>query len=338
MMGKSAAKTGAFVCFACDAVSATWGAWCRACGYVGAIGFDPHAVFDELGDTSCQDGDEPIEAGNVIPTEKCPISTGIKGLDDVTDGGYFKEITGGSIRGSSVLVAGPRGGGKSRLILSSFSRPAKARMKCLYISAEETTERLSMYVRESGLSPKIRLCHSQDLDRALELARGMDLVALDSGQKFKRDGAKKLSQLSEAVRDFTKSNPTVIVVLSQENKTGDTMGTNELPHDLDVCLRVTREANGVRLLKCDAKNRFGRDDREWRFKIVDGAKGTRYETVENPPPALPPVLHPPPFAPAPTAPIPPASPMPRPPPIPKPQPRKPLSKHPGLHIVKRIPP
>lgn len=334
---------GAYRCFSCQALTEAWGAWCRTCGYVGGIGHDPDAVAEEESEPP-PEIDAPVDAGSVTPTEKFPIPTGIRGFDDVTDGGYFKEKTGNMIRGSSVLVAGPRGGGKSRLVLATFSRPAKARMKCLYISAEETAERLSRYVKESDLSSKIQLYHTQDLERALELAEGMDLVALDSGQKFKHGSMRKLTQLSEAVRDFTKTHPTVIVVLSQENKTGDTSGTNELPHDLDVCLRVTREGD-TRFLKCDAKNRFGCDDQEWRFKIVKGASGTRYETVEKAAPqevlpASPPPV-PKPFAASPSASKPPAPkpPMPKPPPIPapppkpQPPPRRPLSKHPGLHIV-----
>ena len=335
-VGKPAKVTGAYRCFACQAVTATWGAWCRSCGYVDGIGFDPDAVVPEEEDDESlpmSSEDKPVEAGSVIPTDKLPIATGVQGFDDVTDGGYYKEKTGGQIRGSAVLVTGPRGSGKTRLVLASFSRPAKARMKCLYISAEERVERLSMYVRESNLSPKIKLFHTQDFDHALELAEGMDLVAIDSAQKMKRDGIKRLSAFSEAIRDYTKTHPTVIVVLSQENKTGDTSGTNEMPHDLDVILRVTREGPDIRKLICDEKNRFGHDNVTWRYKIVKGAKGTRYETVEESvvAPELPPAPAPPPTPPVP-APAP-RPPMPKPPPIPKPPPRRPLSKHPGLHIV-----
>jgi DNA repair protein RadA/Sms len=328
---------GAFVCHACQAVTPEWQAWCRSCEYVGGVGFDPNAVPNATQEEMNED--DPIEAGNVIPTEKKSISTGLAGFDDVTAGGYHKEITGDSLlRGSSVLVTGIRGGGKTRLVLATFSTPAKSRMRCLYVSAEETKERVSMYVAQSNLSPKIQLCQTQDLERALELAelKKIDLLAIDSAQKFRVGGMKRLVHLSEAVRDFTKTHPTVIVVLSQENKTGDAAGANDLPHDLDVILRVTREADGVRVLKCDAKNRYGHDDHEWRFRIVETPKGTHYETVKEQPaiPVIP--VMPPPAAPFATLSTP-KPPMPRPPPIPKPVSR-PVSRHPGLHIVPRKPP
>jgi predicted ATP-dependent serine protease len=318
MLSKMApTKTGAFVCFSCSTVSAAWGAWCRACGYVGGIGFDPDASLDEV------PIDGPVTAGEIIPTEKLVIPTGIQGLDQVLGGGFFKEKTADRIRGSSVLFAGPRGTGKTHISLAALSRAAKARMKTLYLSAEETAERLSMYIHEGNLSSKIRLYHTSDFDRAIELAQGCDIVVFDSAQKFRLHGAKRLSEMSERIRDFVSTNPTVVLLLSQENRTGDPAGTNELGHDVDVVIRVSRNGE-IRTVTCEGKNRFGRDDGCWRYRIMDGKRGPRFETVEDAPPAPPK-----PFAPEPE-PTPP--PMPTPPPIPKP-PRKLVSQHPRLHIV-----
>lgn len=342
-------QSGAFHCFNCDTIWTRWGAWCRGCGTTDTIAFDPDTDpekaknWDEQ-EESLNSEDEPITAGNVIPTQKLAIPTGIAGFDHVLGGGYFKEVTGDSIRGGAYLFGGPRGSGKSRLTLASFSRPAKARLKTLYISGEETAERLSMYVRDDDLSSKIGLYNTTDFDRAMGLAedgfKGMpgplDLVAIDSAQKMKMNGVRRLTELSERVRDFVSTHPTVIVLLSQENRTGDPAGTNELGHDLDVVLRIAREADGTRMLTCEHKNRFGKDDGRWRYRVVEKKNGIRLVTVtdpeprvvEAPPAALPPA--------SPRAPMPKPPPIPKPPPPPLPPPRRPLSKHPGLHIVPRL--
>jgi DNA repair protein RadA/Sms len=364
----TAVQLGAFVCHACRNVTPQWGAWCRKCSYVGAIGFDPDARPSEIADDVPEVVDGPRAAGSIVPTEKLAIPTGLSGLDDVLTGGFYKEVTADQIRGSVIMLAGPRGSGKSRLLLAALSRPASAKLRCLYLTAEETAERLSMYVREGRLSPKIQIHETQEFETAMQFVeegcrptaqagrparvkqrQPWDLVVLDSAQKFRLDGTRKLSRISEAVRDFTKQHPTVIVLLSQENRAGDPAGSNELGHDVDVVLRVARDKDGSRLLTCEGKNRFGRDDIEWRYRIVEGKTGPYFETVPERPSApmntspdtspdtttTPdrPIVPFPPKVSGRTIPKPP--PIPVPPPKPPPPPRRPLSKHPGLHIVPR---
>jgi DNA repair protein RadA/Sms len=332
LTSKIDSSTGAFRCYSCNATWVQWGAWCRACGAVDAVAFDPEAdaaTAKNWNEEEQVNEDGPIAAGDVIPTQKLAIPTGLAGLDLVLAGGYYKEVTGGTIRGSAVLFTGPRGCGKSRLTLASLSRPAKSRLKVLYVSAEEVTERLSTYVRADDLSPKIGLYNTTDFDRALELAEegSIDILAIDSAQKMKVKGRRALNEISERVRDFASSHPTIIILLSQENRAGDPAGTNELGHDLDVVLKLARDADGTRILTCDNKNRFGRDDGQWRYRIVEKKNGTRLVTVADPLPPEPKAL--PALPPA----APPRPPMPRPPPLPQPPPRRPLSRHPGLHIV-----
>jgi hypothetical protein len=205
-----------------------------------------------------------------------------------------------------------------------------------------------MYIKEGRLSPKIHLYGTTDFERAIGLAgdgfKGcpgpLDIVVFDSAQKFKLKG--RLREVSEGVRNFTSTHPTIIILLSQENRAGDPSGTNELASDLDVVLRVSRQGAEIRLLECMHKNRFGRDDGRWLFRIDEGKKGLSFTTLEEPPPeekqVPPPPFEKPPLTSVtppwshPRAPAP-KPPMPVPPPLPKPPPRRPLSKHPGLHIV-----
>ena len=284
-------KTGAFVCHACGAATAEWAGWCRACNYVGAIGWKRGVQVDEEPSIEPEgDLDGPMVAGDVTPTEKICVPTGIVGFDRVLTGGFYKEKTGEGIRGSTVLLSGRRGGGKSRVTLAALSKPANRRMKCLYVSSEEQIERLSRYVREGGLSDKIHLYHTLEFERGVDLAvngfRGvkgpLDIVVFDSAQKFKLEGGRKLTKLSEMLREVTKSYPIVGVLLSQENAQGDPFGTNELGHDADVVLRVERHDNNTRTLSCVAKNRFGADDGEWAFGISSTASGIRFTDAERP--------------------------------------------------------
>ena len=281
-------KSGAFVCHACGAATAEWAAWCRACNYVGAIGWQAEFVKSLLSIEE-PDLDAPVMASSVTPTEKICIPTGIVGVDRVLTGGFYKEKTEGGVRGSTVLLSGRRGGGKSRLTLAALSKPARSK-KVLYVSSEEQVERLARYIKEGGLSDKIHLYHTLEFERAVALAvegfKGMrgpfDLVAFDSAQKFKLEGGRKLTKLSDMLRETTKNHPIIAVLLSQENAQGDPSGTNELGHDADVVLRVERHDNNTRTLSCVAKNRFGADDGEWAFGISSTASGIRFTDAERP--------------------------------------------------------
>lgn len=202
--------SGAFVCHACGAATAEWAAWCRACNYVGAIGWQAEFVKSLLSIEE-PDLDAPVMASSVTPTEKICIPTGIVGVDRVLTGGFYKEKTEGDVRGSTVLLSGRRGGGKSRLTLAALSKPARSK-KVLYVSSEEQVERLARYIKEGGLSDKIHLYHTLEFERAVALAvegfKGMrgpfDLVAFDSAQKFKLEGGRKLTKLSDMLRETTK--------------------------------------------------------------------------------------------------------------------------------------
>lgn len=68
------------------------------------------------------------------------IKTGILGLD--------KLLTDGIPKGSSVLIAGGAGSGKTILCLQMMANAAKQGKKCLYMSFEESEERLKHHMKD----------------------------------------------------------------------------------------------------------------------------------------------------------------------------------------------
>ncbi len=243
-MGESTAKTGAFVCFACDAVSAAWGAWCRACGYVGGIGFNPNAVLPALGDTPCED--EPVDAGSVIPTEKRPTSTSIRGLDEVTDGGYFKEVARRAEQSADRRSSwqAPAGGRQIAAHSGELSRgPPGWHEVPLHFGGRPRRLRCSY--------PRAAVPEDQVVPLAGSGPRASSPRASTSGATTWTGNSSATARRSrrgiqEAVRDFAKQPPRSSSKLSQENKTATRWQPTELPRSRRVPAR-TREANGVRL-------------------------------------------------------------------------------------------
>lgn len=73
------------------------------------------------------------------------IKTGIKGFD-----GLFEK---GIPKGNAVLIAGGAGSGKTIMCLQILAEAARKGEKCLYMSFEESEERLRMHMKDFGWNP-----------------------------------------------------------------------------------------------------------------------------------------------------------------------------------------
>ncbi|MCX6814368.1 MAG: AAA family ATPase, partial [Candidatus Aenigmarchaeota archaeon] len=73
------------------------------------------------------------------------IKTGIKGFDGLFERGIPK--------GNSVLIAGGTGSGKTIMCLQILADAARRGEKCLYMSFEESEERLRRHMKDFGWNP-----------------------------------------------------------------------------------------------------------------------------------------------------------------------------------------
>lgn len=73
------------------------------------------------------------------------IKVGVPGFDDLIEKGVPK--------GSTILVSGGPGTGKTTFCLQTLAFGAKSGEKCLYLSFEETEERLMQHMRDYGWNP-----------------------------------------------------------------------------------------------------------------------------------------------------------------------------------------
>ncbi|MEM5871250.1 MAG: ATPase domain-containing protein [Candidatus Aenigmatarchaeota archaeon] len=105
---------------------------------------------------------------NKQPTKQF-VKTGIEGFDKLIEKGIPK--------GSAILVAGGAGSGKTIFCLQILANMAKEGKKCLYMSFEESEERLRSHMEDFGWNPKelekngnliIKRFSSHDIARAVE--------------------------------------------------------------------------------------------------------------------------------------------------------------------------
>lgn len=97
------------------------------------------------------------------------VKTGIEGFDQLFEHGIPK--------GSAILIAGGAGSGKTILCLQTLANAARAGEKCLYMSFEESEERLRNHMEDFGWNPKeleksgnlmIKRVSSHDIARSVE--------------------------------------------------------------------------------------------------------------------------------------------------------------------------
>ena len=81
-----------------------------------------------------------------VNTEEEFISTGIAGFDTLLKNGIPK--------GSSVLVAGGAGSGKTNFCLQILAHHMSCGKKCYYMSFKEPVEKLTQYMKNFGWNPK----------------------------------------------------------------------------------------------------------------------------------------------------------------------------------------
>ncbi len=106
------------------------------------------------------------------------IKTGIPGFDGLFDTGIPK--------GSSVLIAGGAGSGKTIFCLQMLANAARRGEKCFYLSFEESEERLKGHMEEFGWNPDEMIRGGRLVIRRMssfEMARSVEaLLAKEQGE------------------------------------------------------------------------------------------------------------------------------------------------------------
>ena len=256
------------------------------------------ARLESAEDEEAFEENHPEEArpiGEVEAPEVERIPTRIPGLDLLLEGGLPRYVfEDGQRRGTSILLWGSKGTGKTRISLSMLSGPARrsgaggSRYRCSYVTGEEVDHTISLYAKQLGLSPKIKVLATHNLDLALETASKSDIVILDSAQTFedpscdgRMGGIRQVRNVIHRVLGFVRQHSTIVVLVSQVNKKGEAASSNELGHLTDMSLRLANNGKSDRSLIIADKNRFGKSSGIWRFCITEGGFNDRQKRAKK---------------------------------------------------------
>jgi len=197
--------------------------------------------------------------------------SGITELDRVTGGGL--------VTGSSILLAGDPGIGKSTLLLQAAGALAANGVRADYISGEEGIEQIRLRAARLGLTQApVRLATAtsvRDILTSLESGKPADVIIVDSIQTMYLDTLDSapgtVSQVRGAAQELirhAKLSGSVLLLVGHVTKEGQIAGPRVLEHMVDAVLYFEGERSHQFRIVRAVKNRFGPTDEIGVFEMT----------------------------------------------------------------------
>jgi len=185
----------------------------------------------------------------------------------VAIGEFNRVLGGGIVPGSTILIGGEPGIGKSTLLLQVSSIVASDRSNVVYATGEETANQIKLRANRLGLPGKgLYLLAETDVDTILEQVEAINptLLIIDSiqtSQTAEDDGAPgSISQVKECAQKlmrWAKTSGIPVFITGHVTKEGAIAGPRLLEHVVDVVLYLEGEQFSAYRLLRSVKNRFG---------------------------------------------------------------------------------
>jgi len=199
----------------------------------------------------------PIEAIKLDDQER--IQIGMGEVDRVLGGGL--------VRGSSVLVGGDPGIGKSTLLLQVLQHLAREGLTALYISGEESARQIKLRGRRVGADSENLLVYVEisleTIVKQIEATRP-DVVVIDSIQTIYSStlssapgSVGQVRESSERLILLSKKTGIPIFLIGHVTKDGAIAGPKVLEHMVDAVLYFQGDSGHAYRIVRGVKNRYG---------------------------------------------------------------------------------
>ncbi|MDF2368083.1 DNA repair protein RadA [Sneathiella sp.] len=262
-----------FTCQNCGETYRKWQGRCDSCGEWNSLLQSTADVAVPSGLTTGKGRNLTFTALNADISDYKRTISHIGELDRVLGGGF--------VPGSSILIGGDPGIGKSTLLLQAVAKMAMAGAPCIYISGEEATQQISMRAQRLGLADApVQLASAnsiRDIITSVEkTSPAPKLLVIDSIQTVFADNlpsapgtvAQVRASAQELIRLARKTGTSVILV-GHVTKDGQIAGPRVLEHMVDTVLYFEGDrGHQFRILRA-VKNRFGATDEIGVFEMSD---------------------------------------------------------------------
>ncbi len=266
-----------YACQECGVVAPRWAGRCEACGAWNSMVEElPRAVPPKGLGSGAGAGKRGSRLDFVALRGESAgpprLLTGIAELDRVCGGGL--------VAGSTILVGGDPGIGKSTLLLQAAASLAAGGSDAAYITGEEAIDQIRLRAERLGVADTpVRLASAasvRDIIAALDDRRAPDLVVIDSIQTMYLDTLDSapgtVSQVRGAAQELiglAKRRGLIVVLVGHVTKEGLIAGPRVLEHMVDTVLYFEGErGHQFRILRA-VKNRYGATDEIGVFEMSD---------------------------------------------------------------------
>jgi DNA repair protein RadA/Sms len=279
-MPKASAKT-VYVCQSCGAVHAKWAGRCSSCG-------DWNTLTEEIAETK---GAKKQIKGAKSPVETYRLSeiTGDTSYRIISGNAEFDRAVGrGIVPGSSILIGGDPGIGKSTLLLQQAGLYASEGFMSLYVTGEESQTQIKIRADrleiDTDMIDVACLIDTDEIITALN-QREYKFLIIDSIQTLKsaqlESSSGTVSQIRESVStilDICQVKEVTAFLIGHVTKEGMIAGPKVLEHMVDVVLYFEGERNHMFRILRSEKNRYGPTNEIGIFSI----ESSGLKPVSNP--------------------------------------------------------
>jgi DNA repair protein RadA/Sms len=267
-----------YVCQTCGSKSPKWIGHCPSCNewntYVEEI------IVREEKRTPSQKSLQsiPRKITEITTSKESRIHTGITELNRI--------LGGGMVPGSTILIGGEPGIGKSTLALQLALLMSD--FKILYISGEESAEQIRLRAERIGkLHDNCYILTETYLESILDQISGFSpgLVIIDSIQTLYTDlidsspgSVAQIRECASRLIRYAKEYHIPVILIGHINKEGHIAGPKVLEHIVDTVLQFEGDDNNLYRLLRSVKNRYGSTADLGIFEMT----GTGLKEVLNP--------------------------------------------------------
>ncbi|MEP5152699.1 AAA family ATPase, partial [Planktotalea sp.] len=235
------AKKPSFSCNECGNITSKWSGRCEGCGAWNSITED-----EGLSSAGPAKAGLGTVRGRAVPltnlsTQEAPPARTNSGLNELD-----RVLGGGLVPASATLVGGDPGIGKSTLLLQAAAHFAKAGLKTIYVSGEESSAQVRMRAQRLGLADApVQLAAETNLRDILTTLEIEDpqLVIIDSIQTMWSDSVGSapgsVSQVRAAAHEltsFAKRRGIAVILVGHVTKDGQIAGPRVVEHMVDTVL------------------------------------------------------------------------------------------------------
>lgn len=260
-----------YSCQKCGAQYPKWAGHCTDCGTWNSLVEDVVVKSNPRFSGYVTTTAESISLLAQVSTDtKSRLSTTIEELDRVLGGGL--------VVGSTVLIGGDPGIGKSTLLLQALCNFGKNH-KVLYITGEESLQQIAMRARRLELpEDKLQLLAETQIEKIINIAlqEQPEIIAIDSIQTMYTEaipsapgGVGQIRECTAQLVRYAKQSKTALFIVGHVTKEGTLAGPKVLEHMVDCVLYFEGDSDHRFRVVRATKNRFGAINELGIFAMTD---------------------------------------------------------------------